>query len=157
MALAILVATAGVVIMALKPGTAVGAKATLLGLAAGAMFAASAIGFRGAILSLGLPSYLMAATFTLVIGLAIQVVAAVDLSVAARAGRHARDRARLAALAARRLPRRARLAVLVPGVCACHRSQRAHARAGRGPVRAGDLALRVQAADDGARGRSGSC
>ena len=36
------------------------------------MFAVSAIGFRGAILSLGLPSYLMAATFTLVIGLLIQ-------------------------------------------------------------------------------------
>jgi drug/metabolite transporter (DMT)-like permease len=73
MALAILIATVGVVIMALKPGTALGVKATLLGLAAGAMFAASAIGFRGAILSLGLPNYLMAATFTMVIGLAIQV------------------------------------------------------------------------------------
>src|SRR6267142_926356 len=73
MATAILIATVGVVIMALKPGTALGVKATLLGLAAGAMFAASAIGFRGAILSLSLPNYLMAATFTMVIGLAIQV------------------------------------------------------------------------------------
>src|SRR4051812_24633338 len=62
MAAAILIATAGVVIMALKPGTRLDGKATLLGLAAGSMFAASAIGFRGAILSLGLPSYLMAAT-----------------------------------------------------------------------------------------------
>src|SRR5204863_242949 len=35
---------------------------------------ASAIGFRGAILNLGLPSYLMAATFTLVVGLVIQCV-----------------------------------------------------------------------------------
>src|SRR5438309_6517319 len=60
MAAAILIATTGVVIMALKPGTATDLKATLLGLAAGAMFAVSAIGFRGAILSLGLPSYLMA-------------------------------------------------------------------------------------------------
>jgi drug/metabolite transporter (DMT)-like permease len=74
MAAAILIATVGVVIMALKPGTALGLKATVLGLAAGAMFAASAIGFRGAILSLGLPSYLMAATFTLVVGLVIQCV-----------------------------------------------------------------------------------
>jgi drug/metabolite transporter (DMT)-like permease len=74
MAAAILIATVGVVIMALKPGTALGVKATLLGLAAGTMFAASAIGFRGAILSLGLPSYLMAATFTLVVGLVIQCV-----------------------------------------------------------------------------------
>src|SRR5205085_1464998 len=46
----------------------------LLGLAAGAMFAVSAIGFRGAILSLGIPSYLMAATFTLAVGLLIQSV-----------------------------------------------------------------------------------
>jgi drug/metabolite transporter (DMT)-like permease len=74
MAAAIPIATTGVVIMALKPGTTMGLKATLLGLAAGAMFAVSAIGFRGAILSLGLPSYLMAATFTLAIGLLIQSV-----------------------------------------------------------------------------------
>jgi uncharacterized membrane protein len=37
------------------------------------MFALSAVGYRGAILSLGLPNYLMAATATMVIGLAIQV------------------------------------------------------------------------------------
>src|SRR6516164_7666760 len=53
MAAAILTATAGVVIMALKPGTSSDSKATLLGLAAGAMFALSAVGFRGAILRLG--------------------------------------------------------------------------------------------------------
>src|SRR5947209_18640174 len=74
MAVAILIATTGVVIMALKPGTSMDLKATLLGLAAGGMFAISAIGFRGAILSLDLPSYLMAATFTLAIGLLIQSV-----------------------------------------------------------------------------------
>jgi drug/metabolite transporter (DMT)-like permease len=72
MAAAILIATTGVVIMALKPGTTMGLRATLLGLAAGAMFAVSAIGFRGAILSLALPSYVMAATFTLAVGLLIQ-------------------------------------------------------------------------------------
>jgi uncharacterized membrane protein len=38
------------------------------------MFGLSAVGFRGAILSLGLPSYLMAATFTLVVGLLLQSV-----------------------------------------------------------------------------------
>ena len=43
MAAAILVATAGVVLMALKPGTALGLRATLLGLAAGGMFALSAL------------------------------------------------------------------------------------------------------------------
>jgi drug/metabolite transporter (DMT)-like permease len=75
LALAILVATAGVVVMSLKPGaTAGGMRPTLSGLAAGAMFGLSAVGFRGAILSLGLPSYLMAATFTLVIGLLLQSV-----------------------------------------------------------------------------------
>src|SRR5436190_6693259 len=54
MAAAILIATTGVVMMALKPGTSMDVRATLLGLAAGAMFALSAVGFRGAILSLGL-------------------------------------------------------------------------------------------------------
>jgi drug/metabolite transporter (DMT)-like permease len=72
MAAAIMVATAGVVVMALKPGTAMDVKATLLGLAAGAMFALSAVGFRGAILSLSLPSYVMAATFTVMVGLLTQ-------------------------------------------------------------------------------------
>jgi len=74
MAAAIVIATTGVMLMALKPGTALDVRATLLGLAAGGMFALSAVGFRGAILSLGLPSYLMAATFTLAIGLVIQCV-----------------------------------------------------------------------------------
>jgi len=56
-------------------GTAAGGlRPTLSGLAAGAMFGLSAVGFRGAILSLGLPSFLMAATFTLVIGLLAQSV-----------------------------------------------------------------------------------
>jgi drug/metabolite transporter (DMT)-like permease len=71
-ALAILVATVGVVLMALKPGTKTDVKATLLGLAAGAMFTISAVGYRGAILNLVLPSYPMAATFTLAVGLAVQ-------------------------------------------------------------------------------------
>jgi drug/metabolite transporter (DMT)-like permease len=73
MAAAILIATTGVVIMALKPGMSLGLKATLLGLAAGAMFALSAVGFRGAILSVDSPNYLMTATFTMVTGLIIQV------------------------------------------------------------------------------------
>jgi drug/metabolite transporter (DMT)-like permease len=73
MAAAILIATTGVVIMALKPGTTLGVKATLLGLSAGGMFALSAVGFRGAILSLVSPNYVTAATFTMVIGLTVQV------------------------------------------------------------------------------------
>ena len=74
MAAAILIATTGVVTMALKPGTPADLKSTLLGLGAGAMFALSAVGFRGAILSLALPSYVMAATFTVVVGLMLQSV-----------------------------------------------------------------------------------
>jgi drug/metabolite transporter (DMT)-like permease len=73
MAAAILIATFGVVVMALKPGATLGLRATLLGLAAGSMFALSAVGYRGAILSLGLPNYLMAATTTMVVGLIVQV------------------------------------------------------------------------------------
>jgi drug/metabolite transporter (DMT)-like permease len=70
---AILVATAGVIVMSTKPGGMVGGiRPTLLGLASGGMFALSAIGYRGGILSLGLPDYVMAATFTLVVGLAMQ-------------------------------------------------------------------------------------
>jgi len=69
MAAAILIATTGVVVMALKPGTRLDLRATLLGLAAGGMLALSVVGYRGAILSLGVPSYVVAATFTLVVGL----------------------------------------------------------------------------------------
>ena len=72
---AILVATTGVLIMSFKPGGMVGGiKPTLIGLASGGMFALSAIGYRGAILSLGLPNFVMAATFTLVVGRVLQAV-----------------------------------------------------------------------------------
>ena len=72
---AIVVATAGVVIMSTKPGGMVGGiKPTLIGLASGGMFALSAVGFRGAILKLGLPNYVMAATFTLAVGIVTQAV-----------------------------------------------------------------------------------
>src|SRR5229473_3203369 len=73
-AAAILIATVGVVTMALKPETSSDLKATLMGLGSGAMLALSVVGFRGAILSLGLSSYVMAATFTLCIGLLMQAV-----------------------------------------------------------------------------------
>jgi drug/metabolite transporter (DMT)-like permease len=72
MMIAIVVATAGVVVMSFKPGATEGMRPTLIGLAAGGMFALSAIGYRGAILSLGHPNFVMAATFTLAVGLVIQ-------------------------------------------------------------------------------------
>jgi drug/metabolite transporter (DMT)-like permease len=72
---AILIATTGVLIMSLKPGGMVGGiRPTLIGLASGGMFALSAIGYRGGILDLQLPNFVMAATFTLVIGLVMQAV-----------------------------------------------------------------------------------
>jgi drug/metabolite transporter (DMT)-like permease len=75
MATAILIATAGVLIMSTKPGGMVGGiRPTLIGLASGGMFALSAVGYRGAILDLHLDSFVMAATFTLVVGLAMQAV-----------------------------------------------------------------------------------
>jgi drug/metabolite transporter (DMT)-like permease len=74
MVVAILVATAGVVIMSLKGKGAMegGYRPVALGLFSGAVFAISAVGYRGAILSLGLAGFLLAATLTLAIGLILQ-------------------------------------------------------------------------------------
>ena len=75
MAVAILIATAGVLIMSQRPHSLRdGVKPALLGLAAGAMFGLSAIGFRGAILTLTDTGYIMAASFSVVMGLALQAV-----------------------------------------------------------------------------------
>jgi len=98
MAAAIVIATVGVVVMSMKAGTlgnmaAGGWRPTALGLAAGACFALSAIGYRDAILSLHDPSYAMAATFTLTVGLIVQsLILALYLVL--------RDRAVLAAILA---------------------------------------------------------
>jgi drug/metabolite transporter (DMT)-like permease len=77
MAAAIVIATMGVIVMSLKGGATGGAagsgwRPTALGLSAGACFALSAVGYRGAILNLNDPSYAMAATFTMAIGLVVQ-------------------------------------------------------------------------------------
>jgi len=73
MIIAILVATAGVITMSLKPrgGAKADALPTVLGLGSGAMFALSAVTYRGAILSLAGTPFVMAATFTLIVGLAM--------------------------------------------------------------------------------------
>jgi drug/metabolite transporter (DMT)-like permease len=72
---AIIVATAGVVIMSTTRGGLIGGVGpTLLGLASGGLFALSAIGYRGGILSLELSNYVMTATFTLAVGIAMQAV-----------------------------------------------------------------------------------
>ena len=75
--LAILVATAGVIIAALRPGVAKGftdLQPTLLGLAAAAAFALSAVGFRGAVIVVPGVSFVTAASYTLVLGLLVQTL-----------------------------------------------------------------------------------
>ena len=71
---AILIATAGVIAISLKPGavSAGTTRSTLIGLGAGSMFAVSAISYRGGILALGMPDFVMAATFTASVGIVIQ-------------------------------------------------------------------------------------
>jgi drug/metabolite transporter (DMT)-like permease len=73
---AIVIATAGVALISIKPRTLQGGGITpvLLGLSSAALFAASAIGYRGAILSLQQPDYLLAATVSLAAGLSLQTV-----------------------------------------------------------------------------------
>lgn len=74
---AILIATAGVVIAALRPASGKGfadLKPTILGLAAAAAFALSAVGFRGAVIVVPGVSFVTAASFTLVFGLFVQTL-----------------------------------------------------------------------------------
>jgi drug/metabolite transporter (DMT)-like permease len=75
--LAIVVATAGVVITALRPDKSrglAGLRPTLLGLGAAAGFALSAVGYRGAILQVPEVTFVTAASFTLVLGLMLQTL-----------------------------------------------------------------------------------
>jgi drug/metabolite transporter (DMT)-like permease len=75
--IAILIATAGVVIAALRPG---GGKSfaeirpTITGLVAAAAFALSAVGYRGAIITIEGVSFVSAASLTLVLGLFLQTL-----------------------------------------------------------------------------------
>ncbi|TPQ40477.1 multidrug DMT transporter permease [Bradyrhizobium guangdongense] len=75
--LAIVIATVGVVITALRPGgekSFAELKPTVIGLVAAAAFALSAIGFRGAIITVPNVSFVTAASFTLVLGLFVQTL-----------------------------------------------------------------------------------
>lgn len=74
---AILIATVGVVITALRPGGDKGfgsLRPTLMGLGAAAGFALSAVGFRGAIIAVPGVSFVTAATTTLVFALGVQTL-----------------------------------------------------------------------------------
>jgi drug/metabolite transporter (DMT)-like permease len=75
LALAIVIATAGVIVMSLKPGVkqAGGVRPTVLGLVSASLLGLSVVGFRGAILQIEhTHPFVIAATFTLVVGLALQ-------------------------------------------------------------------------------------
>jgi len=75
MALAIAVAMAGVALISIKPEALTGGmRPALLGLSSAALFAASAIGYRGAILSLHQASFVLGATFSLAAGLTLQTL-----------------------------------------------------------------------------------
>ena len=72
LAVAIILATAGVMLLSWKRGAdAGGLRPALLGIGSGAMFALSAIGFRGAIRSFD-ASFFVASSFTLAIALVLQ-------------------------------------------------------------------------------------
>lgn len=75
-ATAILIGTAGVIVMSLKPGASQVStwRSTAIGLVSGTCFALSAIAYRGAILSLHHPDFVLPATFTLATGLVLQAV-----------------------------------------------------------------------------------
>jgi drug/metabolite transporter (DMT)-like permease len=75
--IAIMVATVGVVITALRRDSEKGfaeLKPTIIGLVAAGCFALSAIGFRGAIITVPGVSFVTAASYTLVFGLFVQTL-----------------------------------------------------------------------------------
>src|SRR5437879_10169724 len=75
--IAILIATVGVIITALRPGgekSFAELKPTVIGLVAAAAFALSAVGFRGAIITVPGVSFVTAASYTLVFGLFVQTL-----------------------------------------------------------------------------------
>lgn len=75
--IAILIATAGVVIAALRQGGQKGfaeIRPTIIGLVAAAGFALSAVGFRGAIITVPGVSFVTAASYTLVLSLFVQTL-----------------------------------------------------------------------------------
>ena len=74
-ALAIVIATLGVLVMSAPRGEAFSPRPALIGVASAAFFGLSATGYRGTILALSSPSYMMTATTTLVMGLTMQCAA----------------------------------------------------------------------------------
>ncbi len=74
---AILIATVGVIVTALRPGAEKSfaqLRPTLTGLVAATAFALSAVGYRGAIITVHGVTFVTAASFTLVLGLLVQTL-----------------------------------------------------------------------------------
>ncbi|MGY3121893.1 drug/metabolite transporter (DMT)-like permease [Bradyrhizobium sp. S3.14.4] len=152
--LAIVIATVGVVITALRPGgekSFAELKPTITGLVAAAAFALSAVGFRGAIINVPDVSFVTAASFTLVLGLFVQTLV-LTIYLLWRAPKVLQSILGLwkPSLLAGFIGR-VRLAILVPGLRADGRRQCPHARFDRGAVRARRGVLLVQSADRAAR------
>ncbi len=123
-----MIATVGVVITALRPGgqkSFADLRPTVLGLGAAAVFAISAVSFRGAIIAVPGVSFVTAASYTLMWSLFVQTLILSVYLLAACARRAEVDPCAVAALAVRGLHGRVLVAVLVPGVRA-HR--RGHVR-----------------------------
>ncbi len=77
MAAAVLVSIAGVLLISLRPGAArtlTAARPALLGLASGALFGLSAVGYRGAILALNQSNFVVGASVALAVGLTLQAL-----------------------------------------------------------------------------------
>ena len=94
---AILIATVGVVVTALRPGAVreiASWRPTVLGLVAAAAFAFSAVGFRGAILVVPDVSFVTAASYTLVWSLFVQTLV-LTIYLVARAPKVLKDILRL--------------------------------------------------------------
>jgi drug/metabolite transporter (DMT)-like permease len=79
-AAAILTAMAGVALISLRPDALTGGPSkntrgpALLGLSSAGLFGLSSVSYRGAILALHMPGYVMPATFSLAVGLAVQTI-----------------------------------------------------------------------------------
>ena len=150
---AILVAMAGVAVISVRPEALTGGvKPALLGLSSAGLFGLSSVSYRGAILALHMPGYLMPATVSLAAGLTLQTILllawllpwSVFLPQALRAESNFWI---VAAVAGGGLYRRGRVGNVVPGVCAGHRRQCAYVGTRGRAVRAGGQSYRLQAED----------
>jgi drug/metabolite transporter (DMT)-like permease len=127
MALAILTAMAGVALISVKPEALTGGlRPALLGLSSAALFAASAIGYRGAILASDQPSFVLGATLLAGGGPQPANPAAAGLAADLQAPDTDAPHAIMAPQPGGGFQRRGGVAMLVSGLRFGQRRQRAH-------------------------------